>query len=124
MLKRGAATGITVNDLRAMFESAIANMSVEDLRSCYQGEVADEDTGEVHGKFLLTYATIGSMYYYTFIVERAKISDSSICYSVVNVESGLEVLSVTFTGVSWICNNGAISASRTIDVFSKIYSIL
>lgn len=76
-------------------------MSIEDLRSCYQGEVADEDTGEVHGKFLLTYATIGSMYYYTFIVERAKISDSSICYSVVNVESGLEVLSITFTGVSW-----------------------
>lgn len=124
MLKRGAATGITVNDLRTMFENAISNMSIEDLRSCYKGEVKDEETGEVYGTFLLTYATIGSMYYYTFMVERSKISDSSICYSVVNMESGLEVLSITFTGVSWICNNGAISASRTVDVFKQIYSIL
>ena len=124
MLKRGAATGITVNDLRTMFENAISNMSLEDLRSCYKGETKDEETGEVYGTFLLTYATMGSMYYYTFMVERSKISDSSICYSVVNMESGLEVLSITFTGVSWICNNGAISASRTIDVFKQIYSIL
>lgn len=124
MLKRGVATGITVNDLRAMFENAISNMSIDDLRSCYQGETTDEETGDVCGKFLLTYATVGSMYYYTFVVERSKISGSAICYSVVNLESGLEVLSITFTGESWICNNGAIAASRTIDVFSQIYSIL
>ena len=124
MLKRGVATGITVNDLRAMFENAISNMSIEDLRSCYQGATTDEETGDVYGKFLLTYATVGSMYYYTFIVERSQISESAICYSVVNLESGLEVLSITFTGESWICNNGAIAASRTIDVFSQIYSIL
>lgn len=124
MLKRGDATGYREDDFMRMFELCVANMTIDDMRTCYIGEVAATDTSPAYGKFIVTYAEPSGDNYFTFIVRRLKLNETTILYSVANQETECEVLSLTMVGGSWTCNRGHITRSRTIDVFKHIYEIL
>lgn len=124
MLKRGDATGYREEDLLRMFETCIANMSIDDMKTCYVGEKEATEDYQAGSTFIVTHAELSGDSYFTFVISRVKLNDTTILYSVTNQETRCEVLSITMVGGSWTCNRGHITRSRTIDVFKHLYEVL